>query len=72
MGNVGVKSTLAGAVGSAAGGGLLNPSYNNKFNISMPNHSNLENPLKNFETAKYASKTHGLIISYAANTHQGI
>jgi protein phosphatase PTC2/3 len=38
----------------------------------MPNHSNIDNPLKNFETAKYASKTHGLIISYAANTHQGI
>lgn len=32
----------------------------------------LDNPLRNFETAKFASKTHGLIISYAANTHQGI
>ena len=31
-----------------------------------------DNPLKNFECAKYASKTHGLITSYAANTHQGI
>lgn len=30
------------------------------------------NPLRNFEKAKYASKTHGLITSYAANTHQGI
>ena len=30
------------------------------------------NPLKNFEDAKFASKMHGLIISYAANTHQGI
>lgn len=30
------------------------------------------NPLKNFEKAKFASKTHGLITSYAANTHQGI
>ena len=30
------------------------------------------NPLKNFEEAKFASKSHGLIISYAANTHQGI
>lgn len=32
----------------------------------------IDNHLKNFEPAKYASKTHGLIISYAANTHQGI
>jgi len=32
----------------------------------------LDNYLKNFEPAKYASKTHGFIISYAANTHQGI
>ena len=30
------------------------------------------NPLKNYENAKFASKTHGLITSYAANTHQGI
>ena len=30
------------------------------------------NPLKNYELAKFASKTHGLITSYAANTHQGI
>ena len=30
------------------------------------------NPLKNFETAKFASKVHGLITSYSANTHQGI
>ena len=59
-------------MGNAGGGGVLNPYHNNKFNISMPNHSNIDNPLKNFETAKYASKTHGLIISYAANTHQGI
>jgi hypothetical protein len=72
LSNGGAKSTMGGAVGGAAGGGVPNPSYNNKFNISMPNNSNLENPLKNFETAKYASKTHGLIISYAANTHQGI
>ena len=28
-----------------------------------------ENPLKNFETAKFASKVHGLITSYSANTH---
>jgi protein phosphatase 2C family protein 2/3 len=32
----------------------------------------IENPLKNFETAKFASKKHGQIVSYAANTHQGI
>jgi protein phosphatase PTC2/3 len=29
-------------------------------------------PLKNYEQAKFASKSHGLIASYAANTHQGI
>ena len=28
-----------------------------------------ENPLKNFESAKFASKIHGLITSYSANTH---
>lgn len=28
-----------------------------------------ENPLHNYEFAKFASKTHGLITSYAANTH---
>ena len=30
------------------------------------------NPLKDFEEAKFASKSHGLIMSYSANTHQGI
>ena len=30
------------------------------------------NPLVDFEPAKFASKTHGLITSYSANTHQGI
>jgi len=30
------------------------------------------NPLRNFEKAKFASKSHGIITSYAANTHQGI
>lgn len=29
-------------------------------------------PLRDFEDAKFASKSHGLITSYAANTHQGI
>ena len=28
--------------------------------------------MKNFDEAKYSSKSHGLIVSYAANTHQGI
>jgi len=27
------------------------------------------NPLKEFEDAKFASKSHGLITSYSANTH---
>ena len=27
------------------------------------------NPLKDFEDAKFASKSHGLITSYSANTH---
>ena len=30
------------------------------------------NPLRNFAKAKFASKTHGLITSYSANTHNGI
>jgi protein phosphatase 2C family protein 2/3 len=30
------------------------------------------NPLAGFEEAKFASKSHGIIVSYAANTHQGI
>jgi hypothetical protein len=34
-------------------------------NLAVPNN----NPLKNFEEAKFASKSHGNIISYAANTH---
>lgn len=29
----------------------------------------VKNPLKHFEEAKFASKTHGNIISYSANTH---
>lgn len=28
-----------------------------------------QNPLKDFEDAKFASKSHGLITSYSANTH---
>ena len=28
-----------------------------------------QNPLKEFEDAKFASKSHGLITSYSANTH---
>ena len=34
--------------------------------------SMLKNPLENFEKAKFATKSHGLITSYSANTHQGI
>lgn len=34
--------------------------------------SAIPNPLKEFENAKFATRTHGLITSYAANTHQGI
>ena len=34
--------------------------------------SPIVNPLRDFEEAKFASKSHGLITSYAANTHQGI
>lgn len=41
-------------------------------NGNPQDHVNVENPLKDFEDAKFASKTHGLITSYAANTHQGI
>lgn len=32
----------------------------------------MANPLRNFEKAKFASKQHGIITSYAANTHQGM
>lgn len=32
----------------------------------------LLNPLKDYEDAKYASRSHGNLVSYAANTHQGI
>jgi protein phosphatase 2C family protein 2/3 len=32
----------------------------------------VKNPLENFEKAKFATKSHGLITSYSANTHQGI
>ena len=42
------------------------------FNVNYPVPSVILNPLKDFEPAKFASKTHGLITSYAANTHQGI
>ena len=45
------------------------------FNVNLNNAPQTKpaiNPLKDFEPAKYASKTHGLITSYAANTHQGI
>ena len=38
----------------------------------MIDHTEEENPLKNFQKAKFASKPHGIIQSYAANTHQGI
>ena len=38
----------------------------------MCQHASNFNPLKDFEDAKYASKSHGLITSYSANTHQGI
>ena len=32
-------------------------------------HTDEENPLVNFTSAKFASKPHGMIQSYAANTH---
>lgn len=41
-----------------------------QFNYTEP--YNTENPLKDYEPAKFASKIHGLITSYSANTHQGI
>jgi hypothetical protein len=43
--------------------------FNVNFKVPQPQ---MINPLKDFEPAKFASKTHGLITSYAANTHQGI
>lgn len=53
---------MLGFVGASAFLGNGNPQ----------DHVNMENPLKDFEDAKFASKTHGLITSYSANTHQGI
>ena len=48
--------------------GLLNASA---FlgNGNPSDHTVVDNPLKDFEEAKFASKTHGLITSYSANTH---
>ena len=40
--------------------------FNVNFNVVGIQHVN---PLKDFEPAKFASKTHGLITSYSANTH---
>lgn len=52
------------------------PNSSSMFNVNFSNSAAQPgipvNPLKDFEPAKYASKTHGLITSYAANTHQGI
>ena len=42
------------------------------FNINFKVPEVVANPLVDFEPAKFASKTHGLITSYAANTRQGI
>lgn len=50
--------------------GLVEPS--SFLHNSLDLQSNYLNPLKDFEDAKFASKTHGLITSYSANTHQGI
>jgi hypothetical protein len=37
--------------------------------MGITNGLTLANPLKDFEEAKFASKSHGLITSYSANTH---
>ena len=39
------------------------------FNVTYPVPDTSQNPLRDFESAQYATKTHGLINSYAANTH---
>ena len=41
----------------------------NQFTDHTPDE---KNPLKDFMKAKFATKAHGLINSYSANTHQGI
>ena len=45
------------------------PNASQMFNVNFPGPTPVQNPLKDFEPAKFASKTHGLITSYAANTH---
>ena len=45
---------------------------NGFFQDTNGSHPQQFNPLKDFEDAKFASKSHGLITSYSANTHQGI
>lgn len=44
----------------------------NEEGSQFVDHTDEENPLLNFAKAKFATKTHGMIRSYAANTHQGI
>ena len=52
--------------------GILPKTNAEKLVASTGGSDSPTNPLRNFEKAKFASKTHGLITSYAANTHQGI
>ena len=51
---------------STGGSDFHAPANHTVTNLSAPN------PLRNFEKAKYAARSHGIITSYAANTHQGI
>ena len=71
-----IEAQLRGLIegGSFLGGmGSGGENMGSKFAGEMPAAQMLNfNPLKDFEEAKFASKSHGLITSYSANTHQGI
>lgn len=59
-----IEAQLKGLI---QGGNFLGGIGNGDRSFNLP-----QNPLKDFEEAKFASKPHGLIGSYSANTHQGI
>lgn len=56
-----IEAQLKGLI---QGGNFLGGIGNGDRSFNLP-----QNPLKDFEEAKFASKTHGLIASYSANTH---
>ena len=65
------SSSNSNAANAASSPATTTQMFNVNFGTN-PGPTPVANPLKDFEPAKFASKTHGLITSYAANTHQGI